>query len=52
MVSELRRIIHEYAKYFRIKTVSHDAEPQRNVVAIAKRLIYQKYILFNTYFTY
>ncbi|KHN73645.1 Transcriptional repressor NF-X1 -like protein [Toxocara canis] len=37
MTSENRRIIHEYASYFRIETTSYDAEPLRNVVATAKR---------------
>uniref|UniRef100_A0A915AKK1 NF-X1-type domain-containing protein n=1 Tax=Parascaris univalens TaxID=6257 RepID=A0A915AKK1_PARUN len=36
MTSENRRIIHEYASYFHIETISYDAEPQRNVVATAK----------------
>ncbi|EJD74673.1 hypothetical protein LOAG_18037 [Loa loa] len=35
--SELRRIIHEYSRYFGIETISHGQEPQRNVVATAKR---------------
>ncbi|CAG9531687.1 unnamed protein product [Cercopithifilaria johnstoni] len=37
MHSELRRIIHEYSGHFGIETVSYGQEPQRNVVAIAKR---------------
>jgi hypothetical protein len=37
MVSELRRIVHEYATHFHLDTVSYDAPPQRNVVVIAKR---------------
>jgi len=32
-----RRIIHEYAPYLEIDTVSYDQEPKRNVVATAKR---------------
>ncbi|VDD86277.1 unnamed protein product [Enterobius vermicularis] len=37
MNSELRRVIHEYASYFKIETRSYDSEPMRNVVATAKR---------------
>ncbi|VIO91833.1 Uncharacterized protein BM_BM2238 [Brugia malayi] len=37
MHSELRRIIHEYSEHFGIETVSYGQEPQRNVVATAKR---------------
>uniref|UniRef100_A0A1I8EH94 R3H domain-containing protein n=1 Tax=Wuchereria bancrofti TaxID=6293 RepID=A0A1I8EH94_WUCBA len=37
MHSELRRIIHEYSGHFGIETVSYGQEPQRNVVATARR---------------
>uniref|UniRef100_A0A914WH11 R3H domain-containing protein n=1 Tax=Plectus sambesii TaxID=2011161 RepID=A0A914WH11_9BILA len=37
MVADMRRLIHEYAAYFRVETLSYDPEPQRNVVASAKR---------------
>ncbi|MFH4973317.1 hypothetical protein AB6A40_000026 [Gnathostoma spinigerum] len=36
MSSDSRRFIHEYATYFRVETISYDAEPKRNVVATAK----------------
>jgi hypothetical protein len=39
MAADMRRLIHEYAAYFRVDTLSYDPEPQRNVVATAKRLV-------------
>lgn len=37
MGRDQRRAIHEYAGYFLVETVSYDSEPQRNVVAYAKK---------------
>ncbi|VDN03530.1 unnamed protein product, partial [Thelazia callipaeda] len=37
MNSELRRVVHEYCRYFKIETLSQGQDPRRNVIATAKR---------------